>query len=317
MIGGTSYSGSTMMELMIANDNHGFSCGEVWSLFMPHKLQHFNPRFPVQDHDPTFWKRILGKGMNQVYSSVCNEMHGLRFLTDNSKVPTWQWHQARTGQARKCEFKYILIWKTPEELAASFHKRKRGGVWAQKWLSYHQQYFTLTKEFRAVKYSDLVSDPQTLKNICRFLEIEYFPEKKDYWNKEHYTLFGNKSAKVHLFDQSTEHFSRVSEKLNQGTGDSVSENHRQVTYKTSDSSAHSSEVARVLSDPRYPKVIEMLEATDINNPSGKRVDFPKLSALQVMKKLLIFYGFRMATRLSLIVFQVTGLKIGRNVANAE
>jgi len=304
-----------MMELMIANDPHGFSCDEVWSLFMPHKLQHFNPRFPVMDSDPTFWQRILSKGMNRVYRSIANEIEGLSFLTDNSKVPTWQNHQAKANP--HIEFKHILIWKTPQELASSFHKRKRGGVWAKKWLTYHQQYFTFIQDFRAVKYEDLVSDPQTLENVCNYLGIDYFPTKKEYWNKEHYTLFGNKSAKVHLFDTTTEHFNRVSEKLSKGTGDTIGESHRQVAYKNADASAHSKEVEAILEHPIYPDIIEVLEAFDINRPSGKKVSFPKMSWIEVWKKRMVFHGLRAATRISLLVFQTTGIKIGRNVANAE
>ncbi|MFT4544603.1 MAG: hypothetical protein ACI9EQ_001063 [Bacteroidia bacterium] len=317
MIGGTSYSGSTMLEMMLANDEAGFSCGEVWSLFMPHKLQQFGPRFPMEDSDPDFWQRILKKGVKNVYRSVADEVSGIQFITDNTKRPTWQNMQASHLREEGHKVKHVLIWKTPEELAPSFHKRKRGNIWMAKWLKYHRQYFSLISEFRCVRYSDLVNNPETLKNLCDYLEIDYFDDKKDYWNKEHYTLFGNKSAKVHLFDTKSEDYSRVTKKMEQGTGETGNDNHRQVKYKTSDASAYADEIERVKASPIYKQTIAMLNAQDINNPVPSTLEFNYLNSIQKAGKMTIFHLFRAATRISLLIFQITGVKIGRKVVTAE
>lgn len=317
MIGGTSYSGSTMLEMMLANDPKGFSCGEVWSLFMPHKLQQFDPHFPMEDEDPLFWQRILKKGAKNVYRSVTEEIEGVEFITDNTKRPTWQRMQTNLVEARGNTVKHLLIWKTPEELAPSFHKRNRGKVWMTKWLDYHRQYFSLIKDFRAVRYSDLVNKPETLKNLCEYLEIDFFPEKKEYWNKQHYTLFGNKSAKVHLYDTKSEGYSRVSQKMEQGTGETSEGVHRQVKYKQADSTPYADEIEQTMAHPRYGQIIKVLQAHDINNPINEHVDFPYMTTIQKKGKMMLFHAFRIATRISLFIYQVTGLKIGKKVVTAE
>ena len=42
-IGGTSYSGSTFFDMILANDPKGFSCGEVNALFNPYRPHHTDP----------------------------------------------------------------------------------------------------------------------------------------------------------------------------------------------------------------------------------------------------------------------------------
>ncbi len=302
MIGGTSYSGSTLLELMLANDPVGFSCGEVWSLFMPHKLQQFSPRFPMEDTDPDFWQRILKKGYANVYGSVADEMPGIGFITDNTKRPVWQRDQARRLRRNGHEVHHVLIWKTPEELAGSFHKRRRGSIWMRKWLRYHRQYFSMIENFHAVRYSDLVNDPRTLPNLCAAIGIDHFPEKKEYWNKQHYTLFGNKSAKVHLFDPKSEDFSRVSRKMEQGSGDSAASAHRQVVYRPTDPSAFSKEIDLVTSHPTYPGIVSMLHSHDINDPQPGSVTFIPMPAPEKRARILTFHVFRLLMRINLLLW---------------
>ncbi|MDP6908916.1 MAG: hypothetical protein QF371_05380 [Flavobacteriales bacterium] len=317
MIGGTSYSGSTLLELMLANDPVGFSCGEVWSLFMPHKLQQFSPRFPMEDKDPHFWKRILRKGYSRVYESVAEEIPHIRFITDNTKRPVWQWDQANRLREHGHEVHHVLIWKTPSELATSFHKRGRGSIWMKKWLNYHRQYFSMIDTFTSVRYSDLVNNPMTLQNLCESIGIPFFPEKKQYWIKDHYTLFGNKSAKVHLFDQKSEHYHRVSEKLELGTGDSVGNAHRQVAYKQSDSTGFKEEIETVQSHPSYGSIVQMLKVHDVNSNQTEDFTFPAMPPFEKRLKIMQFHIFRFVTRINLLFYQLTGLKLGRKVATSE
>jgi hypothetical protein len=39
---GTSYSGSTMLDLIIGNDDKGFSLGEIYAWFRPYRTHHLN-----------------------------------------------------------------------------------------------------------------------------------------------------------------------------------------------------------------------------------------------------------------------------------
>lgn len=42
-IGGSSYSGSTLLDMMLASGEDGFSAGEVSALFYPYRPHHINP----------------------------------------------------------------------------------------------------------------------------------------------------------------------------------------------------------------------------------------------------------------------------------
>lgn len=317
MIGGTSYSGSTLLELMIANDPQGFSCGEVWSLFMPHKIQHYDPTFPMDEEDPEFWTQIRRKGWRNVYDSIFQERPEITFITDNTKRPVWQCLQKKILQARGYQVYNLIIWKTPDELAGSFHKRNRGSIWTKKWLTYHRQYFSFIKEFRSVKYSDLAKDPSTLESICNYLGIDYFPEKREYWNKNYYTLFGNKRAKVHLFDQSSEQFQRVEAKIAEGSGDSVQENHRSVSYAKTDSEAFKEEVVSVVDSPDYPRIVEFLKAHDISKPKVETVNYQGLSSFNMAYRVMIFRVFQVVTFGFYYFHKLTGMKLGKKIRTSE
>ena len=39
-VGGTSFSGSTLVDMMLANDPAGLSCGEVYAIFYPYRRHH-------------------------------------------------------------------------------------------------------------------------------------------------------------------------------------------------------------------------------------------------------------------------------------
>ena len=57
-VGGTSFSGSTFLDMMLANGEEGFSAGEVYALFYPYRPGHINPQCCCGDPSCTIWKDI-------------------------------------------------------------------------------------------------------------------------------------------------------------------------------------------------------------------------------------------------------------------
>ena len=216
---GTSYSGTTFFDMILANDPVGFSCGEIHALFHPYRPHHFNPECGCGDSDCNLWAEVLKGGKENVYDTIFELMPNIKFIVDSSKNPFWISYQSGILQKKKYSIKNILIWKTPLELAHSFDKRGRLKDWEKSWINYHRLFFTLINDWHSIKYYDLINKKVALKNVCNYLEIPYFSGKKKYWQKNDYhTLFGNTSAKIHLFSHDKYHFQEAESELTKTTG---------------------------------------------------------------------------------------------------
>lgn len=196
-VGGTAFSGSTLLDMMLANDPQGFSCGEVHALFRPYRPHHFGAECGCGDETCNLWGQIKKTGERHLYRAIFERFPGVRVIVDSSKNPFW----IRTQSARLAHdgigSRHVLIWKSPAEIRMSYRKRGREDHWLRCWVNYHRLYFSLVPTYGSLPYSVLTCDPGSLKATCRYLGIDYFPGKHDYWRKRHHTLFGNTSAKIH------------------------------------------------------------------------------------------------------------------------
>ncbi len=197
-IGGAPFSGSTLLQFMLANDPRGFSCGEVAWLFRPHRPYHMHRRCACGDPQCKVWSTVAEAGEDRLYQTIFTLFPEVEFVIDSTKNPFWVQHQQNLLQKQGIGVKHLLIWKTPLEFAYSLKKRQPEESWEKTWTSAHRLYFSLIKEWRAVKYADLAQSPALLKQICDYVEIPYFAGKEEYWHKEHHTLGGNYSARLHL-----------------------------------------------------------------------------------------------------------------------
>ncbi len=222
-VGGTSYSGSTFFDMILGNDPKGFSCGEVNDLLYPHRPHHFNPECSCGDEKCNIWKRVLRNGEDKLYETIFDMFPNVEFITDSSKDPYWIHSRTKRLRKENVEAKNVLIWKTPLELAHSLRKRDRTIDLHRYWENYHRLYFTLIKDWRAVKYSDLVQKRETLEKICEYLGIPYYRSKHKYWDKKHHTLFGNTSAKLHLYKEDSNLYKSLEEKYSDRTNTPSSE----------------------------------------------------------------------------------------------
>jgi len=194
-IGGTSFSGSTLLDMIISNDPNGFSLGEISALFRPYRKHHFEERKRVNKDE--HWSEILGGGERNLYKNLFNQFSEIEFFVDSSKDPFWINAQMKNIENSEIEYKNILIYKTPQELAHSYAKRGRIKEFEKGIVSYYKSYLYLIKNFKTISYKQLVKDKNSLKKLCDYINIEYFQEKTCYWEKEHNTFFGNNRARIH------------------------------------------------------------------------------------------------------------------------
>ncbi|WP_419662168.1 hypothetical protein [Desulfosarcina variabilis] len=232
-IGGVSYSGTTLFDMILANDVTGFSCGELSSLFYKRREHHQQYECGCGSSECKIWKNVITNGKSKIYDTLFKIFPNVNFIVDSSKDPIWINEQMDILRKSDIQSKNILIYKTPIESAYSFQKRGRFKIFEPSWINYHRLYFTLIKDFFTIKYADLVSKEDLLPKICDSLEIPYFESKLKYWEKTHHTLFGNTSAKIHLFNRNEQGFLKHKNELEKSGRDvaSIEQEYKQIYYQ--------------------------------------------------------------------------------------
>lgn len=208
-IGGTSFSGSTLLDLMLSNSNDAFSCGEINALFYPYASHHLSPKCGCGNPQCTIWQQIQKFGEKRLYESIFRQFPSVSTIVDSSKDPLWIRDQTKRLEYQGLDVRQILIWKSPAEFRKSRAKRRKESGWEQSWIAYHRYYFRMIPNWISVSYSDLVNDPTTFQSVTNRLGLPYFEGKARYWTKTHHTLFGNNAAKISLYDEKSELFTNA------------------------------------------------------------------------------------------------------------
>ncbi|MCL4860441.1 MAG: hypothetical protein KJZ93_13585 [Caldilineaceae bacterium] len=202
-VGGTSFSGSTLFHLMLANDPKGFALGEIRWLLYPQRAEHVNRLCGCGDPACTVWQQMRRAGGDRLYEAIFDLFPEVEFIVDSSKEPFWIQSQAETLARRGIEARHLLIWKTPLEFAASSKKRNRLPNWDRDWINYHRLYVSLLPEWKAIAYAQLKRDEHALRMACEYAGIPWFDGKEAYWNRTYHAFGGNRSATFHLYDEQT------------------------------------------------------------------------------------------------------------------
>ena len=112
-IGGTSYSGSTFLDMILANDPKGFSCGEVHALFNPYRPHHIRPDCGCGDDNCNTWNKIKKGGKKKLYETLFDIFPDTEFIIDSSKNPFWIKYQMNICSSKNIETINVLIFKNP------------------------------------------------------------------------------------------------------------------------------------------------------------------------------------------------------------
>ena len=233
-VAGAQYSGTTLLDAVIANDDHGFSCGEVKTYFYPYRPHHYDPDCGCANPECAIWPEIKKRGKKNIYLSIFERFPEVDFIVESSKEVLWIASQIENLKKQNIETQNILIWKTPEEISHSFNKRDRINDWEKSWINYYRLYFTLIEKWASIKYADFVKSEDCLEKICKYLDISYYPEKKEFWNREHHTLFGNTSTKIHMYGNDKTAFEKAQRELLSDANDSedkIEKNFHSIYYE--------------------------------------------------------------------------------------
>ena len=189
---GASFSGTTMLDLMLGNSDDAASCGEVGSWFRPKR----HDRVAIRCYcgaDPCPRWEPFGDVPRGRFHREAFDRWGVRYLSDSTKTLSWILDSNRWGYTQGIRVANVLIWKQPEAHAYSHWKRRTPLPDARRrFVRYHTRFLGLGIQFVAVNYERLVRSPgPVLAEICRAVGMPYSPGREEFWKRRHHNLFGS------------------------------------------------------------------------------------------------------------------------------
>ena len=297
-VGGTAFSGSTLLGMSLANDPTGFAVGEPHNHLQPTRPHHPNLVCACGDKHCAVWQEVRKNGPDKLYETIFDLFPEVEFIVDSSKDPFWIRSQGRRLEQVGIRTKNLLIWKTPLELAYSFKKRGKPEAWERAWVGYHRLYTSVVEDWKAIRYREYVEDPTVLETTCRYLQVPYTVDKARFWEKAHHVIGGNHSAKIHLYAEGTPRYESSVAKHGSIGEERIRETHRQVYYQSvNDPELHNHVEERIRESALIGKIVGLLDARDISRdtpaervPSGIRLSGPAVRARELRRALVLGIG---------------------------
>ena len=193
-IGGTAYSGSTMLDMMLSSSDNAMSLGEIYALFKPWRKHHFKKIKELSSD--SVWRRILMDGENKLYENIFHYFPNINTLIDSSKNPFWIHKQNKLNKS--FEVKNVLISKSPEDLSFSFYRRGELANFYNSYVSYHKDYCSLIDSYKKVSYLKLIKNYNCLNEISDYCNITFDKKMFKFWEKGHSPFFGNNNTRRHI-----------------------------------------------------------------------------------------------------------------------
>ena len=297
-IGSCSYSGSTVLDMILGRLDGNLSMGEIGRIFLPRSKEHFNRECGCLERDCDFWSPILKSGPVELHQRAFEE-YGVSTLIDSTKDP--HWIKDRTLELRKAGIDVVnlLIWKDPSSIHDSFVKRGIGKKWKNSWVNYHRLYFSLIDEFHSLPFSALLEGGVGFSS--RMDEIGIKKINFEFWDYPGHTLFGNDSAKRHLHAEGTQGYKIIqSRRVESVSEENDTFSHRQMN--------HSENFDPINTDPSVDKISQYLKDNDIAKTAEGKPSIPppelKMSSLSasirrlhsISKSLISYFKWRIKGR---------------------
>lgn len=189
---GAGRSGTTMLDLMMGNDEESFSMGEVFALYRPHRKHHFLTACNCGDPQCIYWNKL--KKLNEKEFHLKSfEILDVNYIVDSSKYLPWVIDSYDNLSYQNVNIINFLIYKPLVSYCYSIWKRgDRINQAIKSYKKYYNRVFQTGLMTYAVSFNELVNQPdQTLQKLCSLSGQVYTAERKEFWNKEHHHLFGS------------------------------------------------------------------------------------------------------------------------------
>jgi hypothetical protein len=190
---GESYSGTTMLELMLGHSARAFSCGEVAYWYRPVTQSHRRLDCGCGADPCGAWEQLRDIPAQRFHAELCRRLD-VDLVTDSSKRLSWVVDVNRWAAVGRIDVVNLAIWKSP--LAHLYSHWKRGKPLSNAMRRYRRYYARLLSwgaPLMTVSYDRLTASPAAeLAAVCQRIGIDYFPGKESFWNAQLHPLYGNR-----------------------------------------------------------------------------------------------------------------------------
>lgn len=189
---GAGRSGTTMLDLMLGNDDESFSLGEVHAWFRPFRKHHFEIDCNCGDVNCKYWQPIKGLSQSK-FHALAFEKLGVNFLIDSSKSLPWVIDNNKWANRNGIKVVNIVIYKPLINYIYSIWKRGESVDAAlYRYGLYYSRFFETGLLAYAVSFDELVSNPvDVLDKLCEITGQKKREDREKFWEKESHHLFGS------------------------------------------------------------------------------------------------------------------------------
>lgn len=194
-----SFSGSTMLDLMLGHGPEAFSCGEVGFWYRPVQREHLRLHCSCQESACGVWQQLLTSPEKQIHRRVTQTL-SVRYVIDSTKRLSWVLDGNRWATLNGLLTRNVVIWKSPQLNAYSWWKRGKPIAAAlDRYIRYYRRLAETGLPCKSISYEALVEEPEsTLKALCEHLGMEYFSGKEHFWKQAAHLAFGNSGTRETL-----------------------------------------------------------------------------------------------------------------------
>jgi len=196
---GVGRSGTTMLDLILGNDNRSFSLGEISAWFRPYREHHFDIVCSCHKQPCPYWEKIKDLPESKFHKKSFNLLD-VDFLIDSSKNLNWGIDNNLWSAKNNIKTYNIVVYKRPINYIYSIWKR--GGDVDDaiyRYTTYYKQFLETNINFLSIEYEELVNNTENiLENLCLIIGQKYFKGKENFWEKQHHHAFGSMGARKQI-----------------------------------------------------------------------------------------------------------------------
>jgi hypothetical protein len=201
----TGHSGSTLLGFILGSHPTGFYLGEGENLM---KVGCFHE--PLRKRTCRLcgpicavWQDFAPDNSIDIYEQVALKTKKT-MLIDSSKVTEYCYEQIQALEDTTVSLFLIWLCRDGRAVFNSFIRRypeTPPPVLVQRWIKETQRarsfYQSFSGEKIKIHYEKLASEPEvTVKMLCQFLEISYFPDMLNFCQHDHHPLGGNNGTQL-------------------------------------------------------------------------------------------------------------------------